>query len=54
MTSQGPGLEILERLAEWSSEEIKNNIDHVLRELLISFIPLYFLCLSVIESMSLA
>ena len=38
MTSQGLGIEILDRLAEWSSEEIKINIEKVLQELLISFI----------------
>lgn len=34
MTSQGPGLEIFERLAEWSTEEIEQNIDSILQELL--------------------
>lgn len=37
MTSQGPGIEILEKLAEWSSEEIESNLDQVLEELMISF-----------------
>ncbi|KAJ1525313.1 hypothetical protein ONE63_010135 [Megalurothrips usitatus] len=32
MTSQGPGLEILEKLAEWSSKEIETNIDQILQE----------------------
>lgn len=34
MTSQGPGLEIIGKLAEWSTEEIENNLDQVLQELL--------------------